>query len=70
MCAPAGLHEDAYKIKLVGAICNSHLILETPYRYTDLETGSKIYVKEFPICTLYSDRPFLLCLVSYNIFSI
>ena len=36
MCAPAGLHENAYKIpKSVGAICecDSHPILETPYRY-------------------------------------
>ena len=38
----AGLHEDAYKTpKLVGTICDSHSILKTPYRYTDLETSSK-----------------------------
>ena len=44
MCVPAGLHEDAYNTpKLVGAICDLHPMLRTPYRYshTDLETSSK-----------------------------
>ena len=41
-CAPAGLHKDAYKIKLVGAIYVIHILYSKLHTGThaDLETSS------------------------------